>query len=430
MPKFEYYALDASGKRVRNIIEARDRREALRKLIQSGLTVLRLNEVEDTVKNASPPKEAATEVITTTTGEENKPWWQKDINISLGKGVSSKDLSLLAKQLAALIEAGIGLVDALELVADSIDNPVLRKELLQIAEEVRQGISFSQALRKRQKIFDEFFISMVEVGEETGQLDLVLKRASEYYQRIAEIINKIKSASFYPTFVSIAAFVITFGIIYFLVPTFAQIYKSLGGSLPALTQMLINISNWLQKNILYFLGGLFLFVTTFIVLYKKVYRFKKAIHWLQLKMPLFGPLFVKGALAKFARTFATLFAAGVSIERALELSAKVTGNVIYQEAIEQVKEAVIHGEPLWQSLEKTGRFPKMFVSMVKIGEETGQLDSMLESLADFYEDEVKTTIDGLISMIEPMMMVVIGSIVGFILMALYLPIFRMGELIH
>jgi len=428
MPKFEYYAVDATGKRVRDIIEARDRRDAFKKLTQLGITVVRLKEyVEAPIQ---PPKEEEKEVYVNPQLKKKKSIWEIELSLPFGKRVSSKDLSILAKQLAALIEAGIGLVDALELVADSIDHPRLKKELIEIAREIREGISFSQALRKRKHLFDEFFISMVEVGEETGQLDLVLKRAAEYYKRIAEIINKIKSASFYPLFVTIAAFIITFGIIYFLVPTFAQIYHSLGGELPFLTQMLINISNWLRSHILYFLGGLAVFVIVYTLLYKYVYSFRKFIHWLQLKLPLFGPLFVKGALAKFARTFATLFAAGVSIERALELSAKVTGNVIYQEALQKIKEMVIRGEPLWKAFERTKRFPKMFVAMIKIGEETGQLDSMLESLADFYEDEVKTTIDGLISMIEPMMIVIIGTIIGFILVALYLPIFRVGELIH
>ncbi len=417
MPVFRYEAVDKKGKRIRDTIEAENLGDAIRRLTAMGLTVL--NVVPQIEKRKGPEGQK---------GEESKPFWQREISFTTG-GVSYKDLSILSKQLAALIEAGVGLVDALELVGESIDNPYLKKELPKMAEEIRQGETFSKVLRRRKK-FDEFFISMVEVGEETGQLDMVLKRASEYYKRIAEIINKIKSASFYPSFVFIAATLITLGIIYFLVPTFAQIYKSLGGELPAPTQMLINASDWLRSNILYFLGGVFLFVVVFVVLYKKVDQFKKAVHWVTLKLPLFGQLTLKGALAKFSRTFATLFSAGVSIERSLELSAQVIGNKIYEEALESVKKSVIQGDPLWKSFEKTKKFPRMLIAMIKIGEETGQLDNMLESLADFYEDEVKSAIEGLISMIEPLMMVVIGSIVGFILIALYLPIFRMGELIH
>ncbi|NPA13581.1 MAG: type II secretion system F family protein [Aquificae bacterium] len=427
MPVFEYVALTPEGKRTRGTIEANDPSDAFKKLTQQRLVVVRIEPVSRKKKKEK-----------TKTAKKSQPKGEKksllqmeiNLNITIGSGVSSKDLSIVAKQLGALISAGVGIVDALELVADAIDNQVLKKALMEIAQEVREGTSLSKAMEKRKKIFGEFFVRMVEVGEETGALDKIFLKISEYYQRIAEIINKIKSASFYPTFVTLAAGGITLGIIYFLVPTFAQIYQSFGAQLPFMTQMLINASNWLQHYILQFLIGLVGFVVAFVMAYKKIYTFRKVIDFLKLKLPMFGALFEKGALAKFARTFATLFSAGVSIERALELSSKVMGNVIYEEALEKIRQEVMQGEPLWKAMEKTKRFPKMFIAMVKIGEETGQLDAMLESLADFYEDDVKTTIDGLISMIEPMMMMVIGGIVGVILMALYLPIFKIGSLIQ
>jgi type IV pilus assembly protein PilC len=432
MPVFTYTAFDSSGKRVNGEIEANDRNDAIRRLIAQGLTPLNVEP-----KGGKTPRGGATPAPTPQPApkesEEKKGGGFKLTNIPipfLKGGASSKDLSILAKQLAALVEAGVGIVDALELVADSITNKTLKKVLVEISQEIREGTSLSKALEKRQDIFGEFFIRMIEVGEETGALDRVLYKISEYYKGIAEIINKIKSASFYPAFVLTTAGGITFAIIYFLVPTFAQIYKSFGAALPAPTQMLVNASDWLQANIGKFLLGLIIFVASFTILYKRVYKFRRAIHWLQLRLPLLGALFKKGALAKFSRTFATLFSAGVPIERALELSAKVAGNLIYQEALEQVQQSVVHGEPLWKSLEKTGVFPQMLIAMVKIGEETGRLDTMLESLADFYEDEVKTTIEGLISMIEPLMMALIGAIVGGILIALYLPIFKIGELIQ
>jgi type IV pilus assembly protein PilC len=416
MPVFEVVAINPQGKRVKQKIEAADIREATRTLLRQGLTVIDIKEVKDKKEQASK-------------GEKKKGGLGSiEIRLPIGGGVSAKDLSILSKQLGALIKAGIGIVDALELVAEAIDNKNLKKVLLEIAEELREGSSLSKALRKR-KMFPDFFVSMVEVGEETGNLDTVLFNISDYYQRIAEIINKIKSVSFYPTFVILAAGGITFGIIYFLVPTFAQIYKSFGAELPAPTQMLIDASDWLKANIGQFLIGLAAFITLFILAYKRVYAFKKLIHALQLKIPMFAPLFQKGALAKIARTFATLFASGVSVERAIELSAEVAGNVLYEEALLKAKEDIMAGEPIWKALEKTKMFPRMFIAMVRIGEETGQLDNMLTSLADFYEDEVRTTIDGLISMIEPMLMVVIGGIVGGVLIALYLPIFKIGELI-
>ncbi len=414
MPYFEYEAVDASGKRYREKIEAKSFNEVVAKLRSLGLIVINVRQISEEGGEVG----------------EKKSILSMEINLPFGGGVSSKDLSILAKQLGALINAGIGIVDALELVGDSLDNKILKKILPKIADDVRGGTSLARAMAKYRNYFGDFFISMVEIGEETGQLDIVFIKISEYYKTISEIINKIKSASFYPSFVFIVATLITLGIIYFLVPTFAQIYASFGAQLPAPTQMLINISHWLQKNILYVLGGAAGFVILFVILYKKIYGFRRFVHKLQLRLPLMGVLFEKGAIAHLSRTFATLFAAGISVERALELSAKVTGNVIYQEAIEQVRNDVIKGEAIWRAFEKTKRFPKLFVAMIKIGEETGQLDSMLESLADFYEDEVKTTIEGLISMIEPLMIVVIGTIVGGILISLYLPIFKLGQYIH
>jgi type IV pilus assembly protein PilC len=413
MPVFEYEAVDTAGKRFREKIEAQSLGDVIRRLRGLGLVVIDVREVSGGAEKK----------------EKGKRTFKLSLDINITSGVSYKDLSIVARQLAALVEAGIGIVDALELVADAIDNKVLKKVLPQIAEEVRSGTSFAKALTKYKRIFGEFFINMAEIGEETGQLEAVMKKVSEYYETISEIVNKIKSASFYPIFVIIIATLITGGILYFVVPTFAEIYKSLGGELPAPTQMLIKVSDWLRTHILWILGGIVAFFITFMLLYRYVYIFRKAVDWLKLKLPLLGPLFMKGALANLSRTFATLFAAGVSIERALELSARVAGNVIYQEAIEKIKHDVIRGEPIWRAFEKTKWFPKMFIAMIKIGEETGQLDNMLESLARFYEDEVKTTIEGLISMIEPMMIVVIGSIVGTILIALYMPIFKLGELI-
>ena len=412
MPVYEYVAVDPAGRKIKSLIKAKSKRDAFRKLVEYDLIVISL-------------KEASEEALERATVEEKKVSKLELFTTRL----KPKDLSILARELAALIESGVGIVDALELIADSVDNPYLKRELPKIAEEIRSGVSFSKALQRRMNKFDEFFVSMVEVGEETGQLDVILKRVADYYKRITEIINKIKSASFYPAFVVVMATAITLGILYFLVPKFAEIYHAFGAELPKPTQMLLDTSQWLKRNFIWLFLGFISFVATFMFLYKYVYNFRKAIHWIQLKLPLVGPVFLKGILAKFSRTFATLFAAGVSIERSLELSAKVVGNVIYQEAIAKVKASVVFGEPVWRAFQMTGRFPKIFISMVKIGEETGRLDAMLESLADFYDDELKTAIEALISMIEPIMMVVIGGIVGLILIALYLPIFRLGSLV-
>ena len=471
MPFFEFVAVDPSGKRIKSLLKAKDRKEAFKKLVENDLVVIELKESpikepEEETFTLTPSKEEEEEKSSeegggegegksisrqrrghrrqTSAAEERKepivettieaiPYTseeRKGLTISFfSEKLSSKDLSLFARELAALIEAGVGIVEALELVADSIDNPYLKRELPKVAEEIKGGVSLSRALRRRIKKLDEFFVSMIEVGEETGQLDLVLRRIADYYKGISEIINRIKSASFYPAFVTVTATAITLGILYFLVPKFAEIYHAFGGELPALTQAVLDASQWLKRNFIWLLLGVIVVVATYIFLYRYVYGFKKAVHWIQLKLPLLGPVFLKGILAKFSRTFATLFASGVSIERSLELAARVVGNVIYQEAIATVRTSIVFGEPVWKAFQETGKFPKIFVSMLRVGEETGRLDAMLESLADFYDDELKAAIEALISMIEPIMIVVIGSIIGFILIALYLPIFRLGSLV-
>ena len=243
------------------------------------------------------------------------------------------------------------------------------------------------------------------------------------------IKSKIKSASFYPIFVLVIATVIVTGILYFLVPTFAQIYASMGGALPLPTQILINISNALRENILYVIGFIVIFSIAFRTAYKRSYGFRRAVHAFILKSPKFGDLALKSAMAKFGRTMATLFASGVSIERALEVAGKVAGNLVIKEAVDQVQKDVTEGQAMWSSMEKTGRFPKLIVAMVKVGEETGRLDEMLDTIARFYEDEVDRTVEGLITLIEPLLIVILGTIVGGILIALYMPIFKMGELI-
>jgi len=243
------------------------------------------------------------------------------------------------------------------------------------------------------------------------------------------IKSKIKSASFYPTFVVVVATVIVSGIIYFLVPTFAEIYSSLGGELPLPTQMLITASNTLRNSLPMVIISIVAFSLMFGYLYRNNYIFRKSVHKLSLRIPKMNDLVVKSTMAKFARTMATLFSSGVTLERAFEIAGQTTGNLIIKEAVEQAKRRVVEGEPMYRALEKTGLFPKLVIAMIKVGEETGRLDDMLETVARFYEDEFDKTVDGMIKLIEPILIVFIGGVVGLILIALYMPIFKMGELI-
>ncbi len=406
MPKYKYRALTPDGKVVEGEGEFPSVLSLVDHLNRENLTLINTKEVN---------------------GKSEKGL-KLEIPSPFG-GVSDRDWSLLCRQFSVLVGAGVGVVEALQLLSEQVTNKKLQKALLDVAKLVEEGSSLTAALRKHNKIFPEFIINLVEVGEETGELDLVLRRAADYYEKLAFIKGKVKSASFYPTFVLVIATIIVGGILTFIVPQFESIYKSFGSELPLPTQMLIKTSNLLRENFLMIFGLMLIFTIVFIYLYKTNYGFREIIHKALLKIPKFGEIFEKSAMARFSRTMATLFTSGVPIERALEISAKVVGLIPIEKAINQAKNDVLEGKTLWMSLDRTNMFSKMVVAMVKVGEESGQIDEMLNSIANFYEEEVDRLIEGIISLIEPMLIVVLGGIIGLILVALYLPIFKIGELL-
>jgi len=406
MPKFKYKAITEDGRVIEGEGEFASLFDLMERLRRENLTLISSSEISE------------------------KKGVQFELKLPFSfKRVSDRDWSLFCRQLSVLVAAGVGIVEALELVADQMTNKKLKKALLEVAKDIEEGSSFYAALSKRKDIFPEFLINLVAVGEETGELDVVLRRASEYYEKMAFIKGKIKSASFYPTFVLIFAGLIVWGILMFVVPKFEEIYRSFGAQLPLPTQMLINASNFLQENIGLFLLILVVSAVAFSTMYTRSPSFRETVHKVLLRLPKFGELFEKSALAKFGRTMATLFSAGVPIERALEIASKVVGLIPIEKAIEKAKNDVLEGKTLWSSLQNTGKFPKMIVAMVKVGEETGRIDEMLTTIATFYEEEVDRMIEGLISLIEPLLIVFLGTIIGLILIALYLPIFKIGELI-
>ncbi len=411
MPKYRVKAYTETGDIIEDVFEAPSFNDLLEKVREKGYHFINADEVVEGAPTETPQEEK-----------------KKKRKLLLGR-VGDRDIALFCRQLGAMVNAGVGIIDALEIVAGQMPNKKLSTAVAEVAKDVSEGMSLSESLGKRRDVFPELVINLVAVGEETGELDRALLRASDYYEKLAMIKSKIKSASFYPVFVLVIATVIVTGILYFLVPTFAEIYEGFGASLPLPTQVLINLSNALRENILYIIGFVVLFIFIFRLFYTKSYNFRKSIHRVMLKLPKFGDLIVKSAMAKFGRTMATLFASGVSIEKALEVAGKVTGNLIIQEAVTNVQKEVTEGQAMWSSMEKTERFPKLIVAMVKVGEETGRLDEMLDTIARFYEDEVDRTVEGLITLIEPMLIVVLGSIVGGILIALYMPIFKLGELV-
>jgi len=343
------------------------------------------------------------------------------------KKVKEEDLAIFARQLGSMIGAGIGIAQALEILSEQMPNPSLREALLKVKDDVVAGTSLSKAMQKHLKVFPFFLVNLIAAAEESGKLDEILKRATLYYEKLASIKRKIVSASWYPTAVVVIATLIVLGLLTFVVPTFGEIYASFGGELPAPTQILINISKILKGNILSVIGFFFILAVINKQIYK-TYNGKRFYHNLFLKIPLTGKILHKGALAKFARTFATLINGGVSILRAIEIASSVVGNILIEESLQKTKDEVEKGKPIAASLDKK-YFPPMFIAMAAVGENTGRLDEMVDTIANFYEDEVDREVDALISTLEPLLMLFIGGIVGFILIALYLPIFKMGELL-
>ncbi|ADC89672.1 Type II secretion system F domain protein [Thermocrinis albus DSM 14484] len=406
MARFRYRAYDEKGNVIEREVVYPSQEVLLSELQSQGIYVVELEVLEEEEKK-----------------KEEKP------SFSFRRRVSDRDISIFCRQLGTMVQAGVPLVEALNVIAEQMPDRRLSEASQEVARMISEGMSVSAAMRKFPHVFPELVVNLMLVGEETGKIDVALLKASEYYEKMATIKGKIKSASFYPTFVVIVAVTIVSGILYFLVPTFAQIYSSLGGELPLPTQMLIAASNALRNNlplILIFLIGSAL---VFRYLYTTNYGFRRSVHAFMLRIPKMGSLFQKSAMAQFARTMATLFSSGVALERSFEISKQVVGNTIIKEALEAAGKGVVEGQPMYRALEKTGVFPKLVVAMVRVGEDTGKLDQMLETIARFYEDEVDRTVDGLIKLIEPMLIVFIGGAVGLILIALYMPIFKLGELI-
>ncbi|MEZ0361776.1 MAG: type II secretion system F family protein [Hydrogenobacter sp.] len=405
MPKFRYRAFGEDGTFVEQEVTYPSHELLVSELQQKGFTIVEVEELE--VKK------------------------KREIKISLPflKGVKDRDISIFCRQLGTMINAGVNIIDAINILSEQLPNRSLSEASKEVAKMVSEGMSLSAAMNRFPKVFPELVVNLAKVGEETGNLDVALIRAADYYEKMAMIKSKIKSASFYPIFVVVIATIIVTGILYYLVPTFAQMYQSLGGELPLPTQMLVNASNALRNNLMLIIGVILLFSATFRLLYQKNYAFRRSVHAFSLKAPKMGELVLKSAMAKFARTMATLFASGVSLERAFDIAGQVTGNLVIKESVDRAKKRVIEGKPMHSSLEETGIFPKLVIAMVRVGEDTGRLDEMLDTIARFYEDEFDRAVEGMIKLIEPALMVFIGGIVGLILVALYLPIFKMGELI-
>jgi type IV pilus assembly protein PilC len=354
----------------------------------------------------------------------------KGLNMELkvpgfGGRVTTKDLVVFTRQFATMIDAGLPLVQCLEILSRQMDKLVFKKILLEVKESVEAGQTFADSLRRHPKAFDELFVNLVAAGEVGGILDVILNRLAAYMEKAQKLKKKVKSAMTYPaTVVGIAVIVISVILIY-VIPAFEEMFTDFGGALPAPTQMVINLSNFVQDYII----AIILSVAVLIYAVKRFYRTSKGralIDRYALKAPVFGTLLRKVAVAKFTRTLGTMVSSGVPILDGLEIVAKTAGNRTIEMAIYQVKQSISEGKTIAEPLEKSGVFPPMVCQMIAVGEQSGSIDTMLNKIADFYDDEVDDAVGNLTAMMEPMLMLFLGTTVGGLVIAMYLPIFKIA----
>lgn len=348
---------------------------------------------------------------------------------AMKKSIKPIDIAIFVRQLATMMKAGVPLTQSFEIVADALDNPSMKDLVLQIKADIEAGSTFEQALRKHPRYFDDLFCSLVGAGEQSGALETMLERVATYKEKSELLKAKIKKALKYPIAVIVVAVIVTAILLIKVVPVFADLFHSFGAELPAFTQMVVNMSEWMQKYwwiLLFGVGGA---IIAFSEAKKRSKKFRDSLDRLTLKVPIFGNIAYQAIIARFSRTLSTTFAAGVPLIDALDSTAGATNNVVYYNATQKIKNDVATGQQLQFSMRSTNLFPSMAIQMVGIGEEAGSLEEMLDKVATYYENEVDNAVDGLTSLMEPMIMAFLGVVVGGLVIAMYLPIFQMGSVV-
>jgi len=395
LTSFEWQGRDRQGKSVRGGLRARSLAEAKMTLRRQGIQVERLQPQRITSKGR----------------------------------VSDKDLALFTRQLAAMMSAGVPLIQSFEIVEKSASNPALQQLVGALRADIETGTPLGQAFRQHPKYFDALFCHLVHAGEQAGILGTLLERLAVYKEKMIAIKGKIKSALVYPIAIVSVAILITTVIMVFVIPSFKSVFEGFGAQLPLPTLIVIAISDFF---VTYWPVLLIILVATGVAInkaWKTSLRFQQSVDRWMLRIPILGEVFRKAAIARWARTLSTMFAAGVPLVEALNSVGGAAGNYVYELATKEIQRAVTTGTPMRRALENTGQFPALVVQMVAIGEETGALDPMLNRVADFYENEVDNVISGLSSLMEPVIMVVLGVLIGGLVIAMYMPIFKMGQAI-
>jgi type IV pilus assembly protein PilC len=346
-----------------------------------------------------------------------------------GGKVGPEDIAVFSRQLATMLAAGIPLVQAFEIVGNGHDKPSVQKLILDIKADIEGGSSLHEALGKHPLYFDDLYVNLVEAGEQAGALENLLDKIATYKEKTEALKKKVKKALFYPAAVMVVAIVVTVILLIFVIPQFESLFKGFGADLPAFTQMVINMSRFMQDFGAYIGVALGAGVYAFAYFHKRSKAMREFLDRAMLKLPIIGPILHKSAVARFARTLSTMFAAGVPLVEALESVAGATGNIVYENAVMRMREEVATGQRLQQAMSNTGLFPNMVIQMIAVGEESGALDEMSGKVAQFYEAEVDNAVDSMSSLLEPLIMAILGVLVGGLVIAMYLPIFKLGAVV-
>ena len=430
MPTFTYKARDNRGELQESSILADDLNQAKATLKQGGLWVVDIKQIDKVEKKefqepanpfAAENKSEEQELIPGTKKEKTKSTFE-DFLIKY-QPITLKDMVIFSRQFASMIEAGVAMLRALNVLTDQTQNPRLRKALSQIKYDIEQGSTLSDALEKHSKIFDRLYISMVKAGEAGGVLDKVLNRLALFLEERSKLTQQVKAAMTYPVVVMVIAVGVFYAMLTLVLPTFSGLFASLGSELPAYTQFLISISNFLRSWYMLLVVGVIIALGWALKNFYQTKQGKFTIDFAMLSIPVFGDIVRKVAVARFTRTFGTLTKSGVPIIFALEVVKDSADNEVLARAVEAVQAKVQEGGTINGPMSESKIFPAMVTQMVAIGEETGQLENMLEKIADFYDIEVATAVEGLTSLLEPIMIVTLGGLVGAIVIGMYLPIF-------
>ena len=344
-----------------------------------------------------------------------------------GGKVNAADIAVFSRQLATMLAAGIPLVQAFEIVRNGNDKPAMQKLVLDVKQDIEGGTSLHEALGKHPLCFDDLYVNLVEAGEQAGALESLLDKIATYREKTEALKKKVRKALFYPGAVLAFAVVVTIVLLIYVIPQFESLYKGFGADLPAFTRLVINLSHGLQHNGLYIAVLLGVSVWAFMYFKRRSRAMREFLERVSLKMPIVGPILNKSAIARYARTLSTMFSAGVPLVEALDSVAGATGNIVYGNAVLKMRAAVATGQRLQRSMENTGLFPNMVNQMIAVGEESGALAEMSGKVADFYEQEVDNAVDAMSSLLEPLIMVVLGVLVGGLVVAMYLPIFKLAS---